>query len=422
MKKILILLACLLVLIAGCGKKEKEVNLLVLSWINEQDEARMREHIKEFEKIHPSIHVDLEIFPCGRMLDKLMVTTAGGRPPDVTMVCSTWATPLEDKGVLEPLDDYIKETGFDIDDFYGNAVNECRYKGKLYGIPVAIDSYAMYYNKKMFDEAGVPYPDETWDFDKYLEMCKKLTVDKNGDGRLDQWGTDVHIDAITANIYLYGFGGRYLSEDNTKCVLNSPESVRTFEFMTDLIYKYKVAPTNADTANMDNSRLFTQGKIATVISGSWAADAVYSKEGKAINLDFDVAPVPKGPMGRYTKLLINSYAVMRRSRHKKEAWLLVQWITNGDWQKAAIESSQVIPSRKSVSKEFFTLDRPPRNKQVFVDAIDYGVGNIKVPCGPETESVLNGAIDAMLLGKEPVKKLADEAVPEVNKILAAEKH
>ncbi|MBQ7525321.1 MAG: hypothetical protein IJT09_02720, partial [Abditibacteriota bacterium] len=82
MKKILILLACLLVLIAGCGKKEKEVNLLVLSWINEQDEARMREHIKEFEKIHPNIHVDLEIFPCGRMLDKLMVTTAGGRPPD----------------------------------------------------------------------------------------------------------------------------------------------------------------------------------------------------------------------------------------------------------------------------------------------------------------------------------------------------
>ncbi|MBP5718830.1 MAG: sugar ABC transporter substrate-binding protein [Abditibacteriota bacterium] len=382
----------------------------------------MREHIKEFEKIHPNIHVDLEIFPCGRMLDKLMVTTAGGRPPDVTMVCSTWATPLEDKGVLEPLDDYIKETGFDIDDFYGNAVNECRYKGKLYGIPVAIDSYAMYYNKKMFDEAGVPYPDETWDFDKYLEMCKKFTVDTDGDGRADRWGTDVHIDAITANVYLYGFGGRYLSEDNTKCVLNSPESVRTFEFMTDLIYKYKVAPTNADTANMDNSRLFTQGKIATVISGSWAADAVYSKEGKAINLDFDVAPVPKGPMGRYTKLLINSYAVMRRSRHKKEAWLLVQWITNGDWQKAAIESSQVIPSRKSVSKEFFTLDRPPRNKQVFVDAIDYGVGNFKVSCGPETESVLNGAIDAMLLGKRPVKTLADEAVPEVNKILAAEKH
>ncbi|MBP5093649.1 MAG: hypothetical protein J6332_06325, partial [Abditibacteriota bacterium] len=105
-----------------------------------------------------------------------------------------------------------------------------------------------------------------------------------------------------------------------------------------------------------------------------------------------------------------------------EAWLLVQLITIGDWQKAAIERCQVIPSRKSVSKEFFTLDRPPRNKQAFIDAIDYGVGSLKVPCGPEIESVLNGAIDAMLLGKRPVKTLADEAVPEVNKILAAEKH
>ncbi|MBO7393478.1 MAG: sugar ABC transporter substrate-binding protein, partial [Abditibacteriota bacterium] len=364
-----------------------------------------------------NIHVDLEIFPCGRMLDKLMVTTAGGRPPDVTMVCSTWATPLEDKGVLEPLDDYIKETGFDIDDFYGNAVNECRYKGKLYGIPVAIDSYAMYYNKKMFDEAGVPYPDETWDFDKYVEMCKTFTVDTDGDGRADRWGTDVHTDAIT---YLYGFGGRYLSEDNTKCVLNSPEAVHTFEFLTDFVHKYKISPGNADTANVNNSKLFTQGKIATIVSGSWAADAVFSKEGKAIGLDFDVAPVPKGPKGRYTKIIINSYGVMRRSEHKKEAWLLVQWITNGDWQKTAIESSQVIPSRKSVTKEFLTVDRPPRNKQAFIDAIDYGVGSLKVPCGPEIESVMNSAIDKMFLGREPVKQIADDLVPTVDKMLAGE--
>ncbi|MBP5738886.1 MAG: sugar ABC transporter substrate-binding protein [Abditibacteriota bacterium] len=417
MKRIILILAALLVLLCGCGKKEKDVNLLVLSWINEQDEARMREHIKEFEKIHPNIHVDLEILPWARMMDKLMISTAGGRPPDATMVCSAWAVPLENKGVLEPLDEYIKETGFDIDDFYGNALEVCRYKGKLYSIPVAIDSYAMYYNKKMFDEAGVPYPDETWDFDKYVEMCKKFTVDTDGDGRADRWGTDVHTDAIT---YLYGFGGRYLSEDNTKCVLNSPEAVHTFEFLTDFVHKYKISPGNADTANVNNSKLFTQGKIATVVSGSWAADAVFSKEGKAIGLDFDVAPVPKGPKGRYTKIIINSYGVMRRSEHKKEAWLLVQWITNGDWQKTAIESSQVIPSRKSVTKEFLTVDRPPRNKQAFIDAIDYGVGSLKVPCGPEIESVMNSAIDKMFLGREPVKQIADDLVPTVNKMLTGE--
>ena len=225
MRKLLIILACLLVLTAGCGKRDNRVNLVAVSWYDERDAEMARQHIKEFEKLHPDIHVDLQILPWSRMLDKLMITTAGGRPPDVSMVCSAWFAPLADKGVLVPLDEYVKEDNFDIGDFYETALEDCRYNGRLYSIPISVDSYAMYYNKKIFDEAGVPYPEGDWDFEKLVEISKKLSVDKNGDGRLDQWGIAVNADPAFYVNYLYGYGGTYLSPDKKTCVMNSPEAL-----------------------------------------------------------------------------------------------------------------------------------------------------------------------------------------------------
>ena len=416
MKKTLFILAGFLLLLGGCG--EKRVVLRVIDWASGQEEVIIREQVALFEKAHPDIKVELETVNWHRMRDKLMIATAGGRTLDITRISSEWFAPLADKGVLVPLDEYVEEKGFDIDDFYHNALRDCRYKGKLYGIPVSVDPYAMYYNKKMFDEAGVPYPDETWDFDKYIEMCGKLTRDKDGDGRLDQWGTDVHAD-ITP--YLYGFGGQYVSDDHSRCALNSPEALKTFRLLTDLIYEYKVSPTADDTANLGNYKLFTQGKLATIVSGSWAADAIFSREGKAIGLDFDTAPVPKGPKGRYTKMITNSYGIMRYSEHRKEAWEFIKWMSGAECQIMSAERILFIPVRKSAAEDFLAVQRPPRNKQAFIDAIDCGMGSVQVSCWPEAENIISGSVEKMLLGKEPIEDIADDAVREVNKILAAEK-
>ena len=420
MRKLLIILLCLLVLAAGCGKKSGQVNLVLISWYDERDAALARKHIDEFEKLHPDIKVDLEILPWGRMMDKLMITTAGGRPPDVSMVCSAWFAPLAAKGVLVPIDDYVKDTSFDIGDFYETALEDCRYDGKLYSIPISIDSYAMYYNKKIFDEAGVPYPKGDWDFNDLVAMGKKLSKDTNGDGRLDQWCTAVNSDPAFYVNYLYGFGGNYLSPDKKRCLMSSPEAVEACQFMVDMICKYKISPNADDAANMNADKLFTQGKLAMVARGSWAADSVYSREGKAVGLEFDVAPMPRGPRGRGSIFFTNSYAVLERSKHKKEAWLLTQWMAEPTLQQAAIHNTQGIPARKSLAKEFLAVDRPPRNKQAFIDAIDFGRSTPKVSCWPEVNSLINSALQKMLLGKEPVKQIADDLVPTVDKMLAGE--
>ncbi len=417
MKKYVFLLILLPLLLVGCGKKDSRVTIKMTAWGNDVEEASIRDHLARFEEKYPNIHVVLEITPWARMLDKLMISTAGGRPPDVTRMSSEWFVPLASKGVLMPLDDYIARDNFDLGDFYDSALNGwARYNGHVYTLPTDIDIYAMYYNKKLFDECGVPYPDETWDYDKYVRECKKICADTNGDGKIDRWGGSV--DQFYEN-YVYSFGGSTLSSDNRRCLINSDKAVKGLQFMVDLVHKYKVAPSNEDSANMLNNKLFIQGKIATYAGGSWAGDIWFDKEIK--DFEWDVAPLPKGPERRASMLAGAAYAALSRSRHPDEAWLLVEWMTNADFQSQAAHRTQIIPARKSVADEYLKIDRPPRNKQVFLDAIADSWTSPKVSCAPEIKKILDSSAEKMRLGKEPVKKIADETVPVVDRFLQAEK-
>ncbi len=204
--------------LSGCSRRQQDsdiVELRLTMWGRQDDLDFYNRAFKEFYKEHPKIRVRIEIIPWARVFDKLLVSTAGGRAPDVSRVSSVWFTPCAAKGLLECLEPYIEnDPEFDIDDFYKPAVEGWgTYKGKIYAIPGDVDVYATYYNKTMFDKHGVPYPDETWDWQRYLWAAKKLTKDLDGDGRLDQWGCNP--DAWWQD-YVWQNGGDILNEDNTR--------------------------------------------------------------------------------------------------------------------------------------------------------------------------------------------------------------
>jgi hypothetical protein len=188
---VLTIAALAMVLLTGCSTQKPGVTTIrFTSWGNDVEEVNLRALIAQLEKDHPKIHVEIEITPWARMLDKLMISSAGGRPPDVTRISSEWFPPIAAKGLLEPLDKYVARDKYDLNDFYPESINGWgKWKGQLLEIPTDIDIYAMYYNKAIFDKNHIPYPDETWDWDKYLEVAKKLTQDTDGDGKVDQWGT-----------------------------------------------------------------------------------------------------------------------------------------------------------------------------------------------------------------------------------------
>lgn len=403
-------------LVAGCGHEKPGVTTIrFASWGNDVEEQSLRALVAEFEKRHPNIKVEIEITPWARMLDKLMISSAGGRPPDVTRISSEWFPPIAAKGLLEPLDKYVERDKYDLSDFYPESIEGWgRWHGQLLEIPTDIDIYAMYYNKTMFDKYHIPYPDETWDWDKYLDAAKKLTKDTDGDGQLDQWGTTTD---LWWQDYVYANGGSIISADGNKCTIDQPAAYEGIQFMADLINKYHVAPTAEESANLGQSKLFTTGKIGMNISGSWAAELLYKKEIKTFK--YDVAPIPKGPKARVSIICGAAYAVLKRSQHKEEAWELVKWMTGKEYQRAAAIRSQIIPSRKSVaqSSAYLHLNADPKNRQAFLYMIPFGKAVPSVSCAPEMTQIIQSELDLVRIGRETAKDACEKVTPKVDQLL-----
>lgn len=406
--------------IAGCGSKKPSVTTIrFTSWGNDVEEQSLRALIKEFEKRNPHIRVEVEITPWSRMLDKLMISSAGGRPPDVTRISSEWFPPIAAKGLLEPLDKYIERDNYDLDDFYPESIDGWGvWNGQILEIPTDIDIYAMYYNKDMFDKYKIPYPDETWDWDKYLEVAKKLTLDTNGDGQIDQWGTTLD---MWWQDYVYANGGTIIGPDpatgDVQCTLDQPAAYEGLQFMADLINKYHVSPTAEESANQGTSKLFTSGRIGMTISGSWAAELIYKNE--ITTFKYDVAPIPKGPKSRVSIICGAAYAVLKRSQHKEEAWELVKWMTGKEYQSAAAMRSQIIPSRRSVAESgaYLHLDADPRNREAFLYMIQFGKSVPPVSCAPEMTQIIQSELDLVRLGLESAEQGMKKVKPKVDQLL-----
>lgn len=403
---------------AGCsGNKQQAgiVELRLTMWGTQEDADFYNMALKEFYREHPNIRVKLEIIPWVRVFDKLLISTAGGRCPDVSRISSNWFVPCAAKGLLEPLDSYIaNDPEFDIEDFYRPALEGWgMYKGKIYALPGDIDVYAMYYNKDMFDKYGVPYPDESWNWDTYLRMAKKLTKDLDGDGRLDQWGCNPD---STWQAYVWQNGGDILNADQTKCILDRPEAYEAIQWMADLRQKHHVAPLPSDTADIGAQKLFTNGKIGMFISGSWAAPMVFQKEIKTF--DWDVAPVPKGKV-RAVFIGGGAFGVLSRSKHKKEAWELVKFMVSPTMQRHYAQTKHIIPSRRSVAESgaYLYLKDKPKNKKVFIEAISYGHPLPRVPCSREMNDLIANEITWAILGKKTAKEACETVTPRINDLL-----
>ena len=155
----------------------------------------------------------------------------------------------------------------------------------------------MYYNKTMFDEAGVPYPEAGWTYDDMLEIAKKLTIPG------EQYGVGIGAsNADPSNVFLtlspviWSYGGDYLNEDQTECTLNTPEAIEGIRYWTGLYTTEKVAPEGAVNYAMtkDIMPLFIENKVALMMGGDQNAvefDTNYP------DLNYGYCVPPKAPSG-----------------------------------------------------------------------------------------------------------------------------
>ena len=119
--------------------------------------------------------------------DKLQTSLAGGDAPDVFAMDGPLFPDYQSRDVLLDLKPFIDRDGYDLTQLADQAVADFTTPDGQFGLPRDLNVVALYYNKAMFDAAGIPYPDETWDWAKLNDVAKQLTV-KDANGKVTQWG------------------------------------------------------------------------------------------------------------------------------------------------------------------------------------------------------------------------------------------
>jgi len=382
-------------------------------------QPRITEHTIRFEEAYPGIKVKLIFEPWDEWQTKVLTMAAAGTMPDLVAVHMSRAQVLACQGALLPVDDWVAaDPEFDVEDFYPASLVMHTWKGKLYGFPWDWGCGILGYNKDMFDEAGIDYPDESWTMDDLLAVSKQLT--KPG----DTWGFDRLPGGYNESgpSHLGPWGGAFLNDDETKCLVDTPESIEALHFWADFLLKHKAAPTPSELEALQalGARPFHTGKIGMTLTYPWDA----GETAKFAKFDWDVAPWPMGPVKRSSGAGGSGYAIGRDTKHPEEAWLYLRWFSSKEgqeylWGKEATS----IPSRQSVYKSFVEAPTSPEHAMYWIDALrDYSVLARPIsPVAREFLAIIRREFELIFLGEKPVEEAAKAICKEGDEVLAENK-
>lgn len=305
------------------GTAPVEIRLAEGSWVGPEGiDFWTKDIIGAFEAENPNIKVTFESAESPDYQDKLFTQAVAGDAPDVFFVW--WSYGLMEQGQLLALDDYFDQEYMKA--FYqGNIVGQ-QYEGKLYGIPKYVSTVAMAYNKDILDAAGVPYPDATWDWNKYLEAYRATTNSDAG-----QWGTYVAHNYIPH--YVWMNGGQWMNADlfGTQCLLNEAKAMEALKFEHDLIYgDNPVAPQPGAIADFGWDSVFSSGKIAFMESHSWTLTNYVRQN----NFKWDLIDLPVAPGGGKAGLTFtNGYSIYNGTKQVDASVALVKFLTSPERER-----------------------------------------------------------------------------------------
>ena len=351
---------------SGASTAEK-IRLDYVCWGDVTEQALNRHWLSEFEKLHPNISVNLVHTAGGDGTEiKIQTMIAGGAPPDVMYVWPTVMPTFLRKGIYLPLDEYMDEDGIDRSAWLESVLQFYTSDGQVYGLPRSWHPYVLFYNKDMFDQAGVAYPDETWTYDDLIKYGMKLTGDVDGDGNVDQYA----IANVPSTIFIWGHGGD-THDERGKCLLETPEAIRGLEFYRDLIWKYKIMPPPQQLSESLNAQeMFKTGRLAMFALGIWCVPDFR----EITEFEWDIAPMPAGPVGKVTQLVTAGWGVYSGSKHPREAWELVKYLSGAEAQEYQMRIWRDPSGLSQVFEDmmFWEPEQSPKSRKVVLDSIEFG--------------------------------------------------
>lgn len=381
---------------------------------------RQKQFDQLFTKRHPNIEIKAENTPFAEYLQKYTAQAAGNALPDIMYVQFAWAQQLIKQGLLVPLDEHVaKQTDFNINDFSKPSLVSYRRDGKLYGVPYDEGPGNLYYNKDLFDKAGVKYPDDSWTLDDLKANALKLTSGSGpnkifGLGELPSPG-----DGLMAPNALIPFGAKYLSEpDETQSFINSDASVKAMEWWQELRTKGAV-PSPQDLQNVAWPP-FQFGKIAMTLQGSWATPPILQNS----KFKWDIAKWPKGPQAHTTFSAGSCYTITRDSKIAQAAWTYMnEYLSAAGQVYMWASTGRGSPSRLSAWPAYLKSKFVPAGAKNVQEALTSTANKdiIEQVAGPKVTQAAQPIWDLVVAGQLSVKDALNQIQAAIEPLLAENK-
>lgn len=313
----------------------------------------------DFHAKHPNITVNVQLSPWETYWTKMKAAASGGAAPDVFWMNGPNFQLYATNGVLMPIAD-----GIELGNYPKSLVDLYTVDDKTYGLPKDFDTVGLWYNKQLFDAAGVKHPDDTWTWDTFKAAAAKLTDKSKG-----QYAIGSSLTSAQEYQYntIYQAGGTVISADGKKSGYADPATIEGLKFWTDLIGAGQ-SPDLKTLTDTQAINLFESGKIAMYYGGSWNAAEFSTNEYTKSRVDVAVLP-----QGKKRATIIHGLAnvVSAKTKSPAAAWEFVKYLGSKEAAELLAKNG-VIPAFND-TQDAWVKSHPEFNLQAFLDEVEYSV-------------------------------------------------
>lgn len=341
-----------------------EVSEIRYAYWGNGNEDFVKAIVEAFEAKNPDIKVTVEALPWSEYWTKLEASAMGGAMPDVFIHHPKYIEQYVDNNLLVPVDDLgVIDPSFSLDNYPEATVAPFLFDGTAYGLPKDFDTIGLFYNKEIFDAAGVAYPDASWDWDKLVEVANQLTDKEN-----DVYGYGAYITPQQGYYNTIMQAGGYVITPEGEAGFSMPETMAGMQYWVDMIYTHEVSPTTEQFADTDAKQMFASGKIAMMFAGSWVMNEFAQNED--ITGKFDVAELPAGPDKKAVMTNSICFSIAKSTEQLEAARRFVAFLASEESQSIEAAFGGAIPAYEGTASKWVET-YSDYNAQVFIDSLKF---------------------------------------------------
>jgi len=354
----------------------EEIQLVYQDWRTDWFPDMVEELLAQFHEAHPNVRVFFTPDP-DNLADAMLAEMQAGTAPDVLWGGSTFFPTWAQQGHMLDLRPYVAQ---DLDATAIGDWDPAQYRafflrdGRQFGLPKYHGAIALYYNKDLFDQAGVGYPTAAWTHDTYLAAMRQLSRDDNA-GQRELWGSMVDIAWDRLQLHVNCWGGHLVAPYNpAQCTIDEARALAALEWLRACMWDDRVMATFPAVQYMSPRSAFINQRVAMVEEGSWLLKDILR------NADFrvGVASIPVGPARRVTLATSDGFGIYAGTEYPAAAWDLVKFLTSKEYSLAMAQANFLQPARASLIDEWIGyVDAEFPDKAADLDLAAFAAGHFK---------------------------------------------